>query len=58
MIENLGGSSFANTKSGTGTPLILELENDHHAKKRSIFKAGIIPENALIFDKATENWLR
>ena len=57
VIENLGGVSFAYAQMGAEHPFIIEMK-DRSAIEKDVITTGFNPQQALIFDPATELRLR
>ena len=50
VIENLGGSSFAYSRSEEELPLTIELRGNRDAREGDILKTGFDPAQAFLFD--------
>ena len=58
VIENLGGSSFAYSRSEEELPLTIELKGNRDAREGDILKTGFDPAQAFLFDAGTGLRLR
>jgi lactose/L-arabinose transport system ATP-binding protein len=58
VIENLGGVSYAYTRSEDHAPLIIELKGDRNAAEDTVLETGFDPGKAFLFDRATGLRLR
>ncbi|MCY0150306.1 sn-glycerol-3-phosphate ABC transporter ATP-binding protein UgpC [Hoeflea sp. G2-23] len=50
VIENLGGSSFAYSRSDMEQPLTIELRDNREAREGEVLKTGFNPVRAFLFD--------
>jgi lactose/L-arabinose transport system ATP-binding protein len=53
VIENLGGTSYAYARDGSGTPLTIEVGERQLPKEGKPWTARFDPDRALLFDTAT-----
>ncbi len=58
VIENLGGVSYAYTRSDEHAPLVIELKGDRSASEDSVLEIGFDPARAFLFDRETGLRLR
>ncbi|WP_340160669.1 sn-glycerol-3-phosphate ABC transporter ATP-binding protein UgpC [uncultured Hoeflea sp.] len=58
VIENLGGSSFAYSRSDLELPLTIEIRENRDVREGDVLKTGFNPERAFLFDAATGLRLR
>ncbi|PHR25532.1 MAG: ABC transporter ATP-binding protein [Hoeflea sp.] len=58
VIEHLGGSSFAYSRSDLELPLTIEIRENRDVREGDVLKTGFNPERAFLFDAATGLRLR
>jgi lactose/L-arabinose transport system ATP-binding protein len=58
VIEHLGGSSFAYSRSEMEQPLTIELRDNRNAKEGAALQTGFDPARAFLFDAGTTLRLR
>ncbi|MDF1606749.1 sn-glycerol-3-phosphate ABC transporter ATP-binding protein UgpC [Hoeflea sp. YIM 152468] len=58
VIEHLGGSSFAYSRSEEEMPLTIELRDNRQVQEGDVLKTGFNPERAFLFDDGTGLRLR
>ena len=58
VIEHLGGTSFAYTRSASERPLTIELRDRRQVESGAALDIGFDPEKAFLFDQATGQRLR
>ncbi|WP_299866991.1 sn-glycerol-3-phosphate ABC transporter ATP-binding protein UgpC [uncultured Hoeflea sp.] len=58
VIEHLGGSSFAYSRSEMEQPLTIELRDNRSAQEGAVLQTGFDPARAFLFDAATGLRLR
>jgi lactose/L-arabinose transport system ATP-binding protein len=58
VIENLGGVSYAYTRSDDNAPLIIELKDAGSLSEDTVLEIGFDPARAFLFDRATGIRLR
>jgi lactose/L-arabinose transport system ATP-binding protein len=58
VIEHLGGSSFAYSRSEMELPLTIEIRENRNVREGEVFQTGFNPQRAFLFDAATGARLR
>jgi lactose/L-arabinose transport system ATP-binding protein len=58
VIEHLGGSSFAYSRSEMELPLTIEIRENRNIREGEVFQTGFSPQRAFLFDAATGARLR
>ena len=58
VIEHLGGSSFAYSRSDTELPLTIEIRDNRDLREGEVLKTGFDPDRAYLFDARSGMRLR
>jgi lactose/L-arabinose transport system ATP-binding protein len=58
VIEHLGGSSFAYSRSEMELPLTIEIRENRNVREGEVFQTGFNPQRAFLFDAGTGARLR